>query len=149
MKRNPNKVCVFLVEDDESIRQTMELVLESEGFEVHTACDGAEAMATIHKVRVLPDLVITDLMMPNMTGWELVDALHRLGRTSKIPIIVYSAVSHYNEGNRVLQGTYLVRKPVELDNLLNTIKRALSGPDKIEPELFAPMAGQIQEANRR
>jgi CheY-like chemotaxis protein len=132
MKRDANKICVLLAEDDAAIRETMGMVLESEGFEVHTAIDGQDALGQIAAAKVLPDLLITDLMMPNVTGWELVDVIKKLNRTKNIPIIVYSAISHYAAGNPVLRGCYFERKPVELDHLMTTIKTALGGPARDE-----------------
>lgn len=134
MKKDGNKICVLLVEDDRAIRETMWMVLESEpNFEVHAAEDGKMALAMLADAKLrhetLPDLIITDLMMPNVTGWELVDAIRKVnGGLDHIPVIVYSGVAHYNADNKVLQGCLFLRKPVELDLLFNTIKRALSGP---------------------
>lgn len=129
MKQNPNKICVLLVEDDVDIRQTMWMVIEALGdFEVHAAEDGKQALKMITEHRTLPDLVITDLMMPNVTGWELVDALRTVERTHALPIIVYSAVAHYAVDNKILDGCYFLRKPVEMDLLEKTIKLALSQP---------------------
>ncbi len=126
MKQDANRICILLAEDDQAIRDTMAMVLESEGFEIHTAVDGQDALGQIAAAKTLPDLIITDLMMPNVTGWELVDVVHKLNRTRAIPVIVYSAVAHYAQNNSVLEGCYFVRKPVELDTLFNTIKQALS-----------------------
>jgi CheY-like chemotaxis protein len=127
MKRDPNKICVLLVEDDRAIRETMWMVLESEpNFEVHAAEDGKMALDMLAGSKVFPDLIITDLMMPHVTGWELVDALKKMGNLKHIPVIVYSGISHYNVDNKVLQGCYFLRKPVELDVLFDTIKHALS-----------------------
>ncbi len=126
MKQDANKICVLLAEDDEAIRQTMAMILEAEGFEVHAAEDGQQALAMIAQAKVLPDLLITDLMMPNVTGWELVEIVHKLNKTRSIPIIVYSAVAHYNDGNEVLKGCYFERKPMEINHFLDTIKEALS-----------------------
>lgn len=129
MKRDPNKICVLLVEDDTSIRETMSMVLETLDLEVHAAEDGKVALEMIGKAKTLPDLIITDMMMPNITGWELVDTVRKLERTHAIPIIVYSAVAHYVANNdRILGGCYFLRKPVELDILEATIKKALSNP---------------------
>lgn len=129
MKKDANKICVLLVEDDVSIRETMWMVLESEpDFEVHAAEDGKQALKMIAEARVLPDLIITDLMMPNVTGWELVDTIRKLERTHAIPIIVYSGVAHYASGNKYLSGCYFIRKPVELELLFKTIREALSQP---------------------
>jgi CheY-like chemotaxis protein len=135
MKKNPNKVCILLVEDDESIRLTMQMVLESEpDFEVHTAEDGKVALTMVAASKVLPDIIITDLMMPNVTGWELVDTIRRLERTHAIPIIVYSGVAHYAQGNPYLEGCYFIRKPVELDTLFSAIRTALGNPYNHAPK---------------
>jgi CheY-like chemotaxis protein len=129
MKRDGNKICVLLVEDDRAIRETMWMVLESEpNFEVHAAVDGKQALDMLAAAHVYPDLIITDLMMPNVTGWELVDAVKTANGLKHIPIIVYSGVAHYNKDNKALQGCLFLRKPVELDILFSTIKQALSGP---------------------
>lgn len=129
MKKDANKVCVLLVEDDVSIRETMWMVLESEpDFEVHAAEDGKQALKMIAEARVLPDIIITDLMMPNVTGWELVDTIRKIERTHAIPVIVYSGVAHYAAGNKHLAGCYFIRKPVELELLFKTIREALGNP---------------------
>lgn len=129
MKKDGNKICVLLVEDDLDIRNTMWMVIEALGaFEVHAAEDGKQALKMIAEARILPDLIITDLMMPNVTGWELVDALRVVERTHALPIIVYSAVAHYAVENKILDGCYFLRKPVEMDLLESTIKQALSQP---------------------
>jgi CheY-like chemotaxis protein len=133
MKRDANKICVLLVEDDRAIRETMWMVLESEPeFEVHAAVDGKQALDMLSAAQVYPDLIITDLMMPHVTGWELVDAVKKANGLKHIPIIVYSGVAHYNADNKILQGCLFLRKPVELDLLFSTIKKALSGPQPKE-----------------
>lgn len=127
MKRDGNKICVLLVEDDRAIRECMWMVLETEPeFEVHAAVDGKMALDMLAQSKVYPDLIITDLMMPNVTGWELVDNLKKMGNLRHIPVIVYSGVAHYNADNKQLDGCYFLRKPVELDLLFKKIKLALS-----------------------
>src|SRR5258708_5848234 len=125
MKRDPNKICILLVEDDRSIRETMWMILESNpDFEVHAAVDGKQALSMLAQSQVYPDFIITDLMMPNVTGWELVDAVRKMGNLSHIPIIVYSGVAHYNKENALLKGCTFLRKP-EIDLLFDKIKEAL------------------------
>ncbi len=129
MKRNANKVCVLLVEEDQAIRETMAMILESEGYEVHSAEDGEVALQMMADPRqTLPDLIITDLMMPNITGWEMVDMLRKVKRTHAQAIIVYSSVAHYAFDNKILRGCYFLRKPVEIDLLIETVKKALGTP---------------------
>jgi len=128
MKTNLNRTYIMLVEDNASIREVMVMVLESMDFDVNTAKDGKEALRQLSQAHPLPDLVISDLNMPNMSGWELVDHLRKIERTRAIPIIIHSAVANYATGDNVLTGCYFLRKPVELETLEKTIKQALSQP---------------------
>lgn len=126
--------CILVVEDDDAIRETLGLVLQAEGFEVHSASDGAEAISHLYKAKVMPELVITDLMMPNISGWELIDVLRALDRTSSIPIVVLSAVTKYTSTDRVLSGCLFVEKPFDLDALLGVINKALHASDDAKEE---------------
>lgn len=121
-------MCIAFVEDDEAIRTTMCMVLESEGYEVHAFEDGKEAIIALNNSTDMPDLIITDLMMPHITGWELVDILHKTRRFCKLPIIVNSAVAQYNSDNKALEGCYFLRKPCELDVLFDKVKQAIAFP---------------------
>ena len=80
---------VLLVEDDPVILRLLEVNFELEGYEVLLAHDGAEGIELARTER--PDLVISDIMMPNVSGIELVEALKGDGDTSGIPIILLSA----------------------------------------------------------
>jgi DNA-binding response OmpR family regulator len=80
---------VLLVEDDPVILRLLEVNFELEGYEVLSAHDGAEGIEMAKAQR--PDLVISDIMMPNVSGIELVEALKGDGDTSGIPIILLSA----------------------------------------------------------
>ena len=80
---------VLLVEDDPVILRLLEVNFDLEGFEVVVAHDGAEGIDMARSER--PDLVISDIMMPNVSGLELVAALKGDGDTAAIPIILLSA----------------------------------------------------------
>jgi CheY-like chemotaxis protein len=77
---------VLIVEDDAGVREVGKLLLESQGYEVHTAEDGFEALIALKKA--LPDIIISDLSMPNMSGFELLSVVRR--RFPIIPVIVIS-----------------------------------------------------------
>ena len=77
---------ILIVEDDQALRQVGKLVLESQGYEVHVAGDGFEALIALK--RSLPDIIISDLSMPNMNGFELLSIVRR--RFPTIPVIVIS-----------------------------------------------------------
>ena len=77
---------ILVVDDDETIRNTSSMVLASKGFEVRTAADGFQAPAELRKSP--PDLIISDLRMPNMSGFELLSVVRR--RLPYIPVIAIS-----------------------------------------------------------
>ena len=74
---------VLVVDDDETIRLVSEAVLKQGGFDVRTAADGFEALALMRKA--MPDLLISDLKMPNMSGFELLSVVRR--RFPNVPVI--------------------------------------------------------------
>jgi len=77
---------ILIVDDEPSLRQVGKLLLEAQGYEVHCASDGFGGLATLKKA--LPDLIISDLRMPNMNGFEFLSVVRR--RFPMIPIIVIS-----------------------------------------------------------
>lgn len=76
---------VLIVDDDDSVRELLEFIVKKEGFQVESAADGEEAISKIEKV--LPDLVILDLMLPRYGGFEVLRQL-QTGETSGIPIVI-------------------------------------------------------------
>ncbi|MCI0438237.1 MAG: response regulator transcription factor [Chloroflexi bacterium] len=82
LERSENPL-VLVVEDDKSLRELYDEALTSEGFEVRTASDGFEGLKRFEEIA--PDVVLLDLMMPKMDGWE---ALERLRRVSECPVII-------------------------------------------------------------
>jgi len=74
---------ILVVDDDEQIRRVSEAVLSGRGYEVRTATDGFEALALMR--RALPDLIVSDLKMPNMSGFELLSVVRR--RFPQMPVI--------------------------------------------------------------
>ena len=105
---------IVLVEDDEAIRETFCELLEEEGYRVLTANNGREALAVLDSLHGEPCLVLLDMMMPVMDGWEFLGAL----RTDQhdIPVVVISAVAEATAG-----AVRVVRKPVDIDTLLDAV----------------------------
>jgi len=111
---------VMIVEDDPDIRECVQMVLEDEGFEVVTASNGAEAEEELAHIDQ-PCVLLLDLMMPVMSGWELLEHLQRAGRLADgdgIHVIVISAAPGH-----LPRGANCMRKPVKLDQLLAAVRR--------------------------
>jgi CheY-like chemotaxis protein len=79
----------LVVDDSMLIRHTLQRFLENRGFAVETAADGAEALEILKSAR--PHLILTDLKMPNIDGYTLIDALHAKAELSTVPIVVLTA----------------------------------------------------------
>ncbi len=109
---------VMVVEDDPDIRECVQMILEDEGYEVVTAANGAEAEAELARMED-PCILLLDLMMPVMSGWELLEHLERQGKLDDgITVIVVSAVlSDLPKGP-----VKVMRKPVRAEQLIETIR---------------------------
>ncbi len=85
MSANPADKLIVIVDDDDSVRELIEFLVRKEGFRVETAADGEAGLSTIQKL--LPDLVILDLMLPRYGGFEILRQLQQ-GDTARVPIII-------------------------------------------------------------
>ena len=117
---------VMAVDDDHVIRGLLEVNLEMEGHEVITAVDGRDAL---DKVRIShPDLILLDVMMPNVNGWQVAEALKGDPDTMHIPIVFLSARAMEAD---VRKGTDLgveayVTKPFDPIDLMDLVNRLLA-----------------------
>src|SRR3954462_12058426 len=84
---------VLVVDDDQDIRESLGMLLAEEGFDVHCAANGAEAVARMEAER--PCFVILDLMMPVMDGWEVAGRMHDDERLAEIPVCVVTATPEW------------------------------------------------------
>jgi two-component system response regulator MprA len=108
---------ILIVEDDANIRDVLKLALEFEGYEVVTAKNGKEGLDLLAETD--PGLILLDLMMPIMNGWEFVDHLKEKNLYAKYPVIVVSA---YSERAKIIECRDFVQKPLELEELLTSVK---------------------------
>ena len=118
MTEQPRRVLV--VEDDTSIRDTLELALTMQGYEVATAANGREAMALLRRWR--PDLIVLDLMMPVMDGWNFRAEQRRAGYDD-VPVLVLTASRNAADSKDALGAAERLQKPFDLRHLLDTISR--------------------------
>jgi two-component system chemotaxis response regulator CheY len=107
---------VLIVEDEEDLRELMQASLELRGYRVVTAQDGQEALDKIDSIEQLC-LVLLDLLMPGMNGWDFFEKMRQRPELSEVPVIVHSsASSHAPAGvTRVLQ------KPIQFERLISVV----------------------------
>ncbi|HZG96564.1 MAG TPA: response regulator [Mycobacteriales bacterium] len=118
---------VLVVDDDDVIRQLIRVNLELEGFEVHTAHDGEDALAKA--VALKPDVITLDIMMPRLDGWDAAAKLRADPETAHIKVVLLSARAQeadLRRGSRIGVDAYLT-KPFDPDELIDTVRRLAAG----------------------
>ncbi|HZZ83700.1 MAG TPA: response regulator [Anaeromyxobacteraceae bacterium] len=114
---------VLVVEDDVAVRQAVAEVLESEGFVAEQAGDGASALALLQAPEARPDVILLDLMMPVMNGWQFRTAQLQDPDLAEIPVVVMSAMDASG-----VQADASILKPFDVDQLVATVERVARGP---------------------
>lgn len=109
---------ILLAEDDTDTRFALAMLFELEGFEVVTAADGEEAY--FRAVNEQPDLIVTDINMPKVNGFDLIKMIQEDRRINSTPIVAMSAVEkqHLNRAKE-LGATAVAQKPIEFDQFLS------------------------------
>ena len=116
---------ILVVDDDESIRELLRLHLSSAGYEVQVAEDAIVAGYLVLKGP--PDLIITDVNMPHMDGFEFVAALRADSSLPRIPVIFLTSVEDGDARGRELGAAGYVTKPVRADRLLSLVAQHVPG----------------------
>jgi two-component system chemotaxis response regulator CheY len=109
---------VLIVDDDESIREALEMGLSLEHHASAVAADGREALSWLH-AHGTPRLILLDLMMPVMDGWQVLDQLRKDERLARVPVVVITAFGR--DLGSAAQFPVL-RKPIELQPLLDLVR---------------------------
>ena len=117
---------ILLVDDELELGKLVKMRLEANGYELLMAFDGQTALDKVHAERL--DLIILDLMLPKMNGYEVCTVLKQDGRYQKIPIIIFTAMAQTKDETLAKEcgaDAYL-RKPFQADQLLKMIASLLS-----------------------
>lgn len=114
---------ILVVDDDEDIRDSLRQVLEFEGYEVAVAADGLNALEILSKAKPVPGLILLDLMMPQMNAWEFNEERKLEPKFASIPVVVITASSHAEVAAKPISPAAVLRKPIDLSTLLETVKR--------------------------
>jgi len=114
-------ISVLVVDDDRDLRETLCEVLRDDGNTVHAANDGAEALALLRGGAPV-DVILLDLMMPRMTGWEFRKAQLADAALAGIPVVVMTAAADLDK--HPIDAGAVLQKPVELATLLRAVAAA-------------------------
>ncbi len=113
----------LVVDDSMLIRHTVCRYLQERGFEVESATNGADALEVLAQVR--PDIIVTDLNMPKMSGHELITALKAKPETAEIPVVVIAAKRTSTDGEMETRAQYVIYKDIAIDEQLEKAITAL------------------------
>jgi CheY-like chemotaxis protein len=113
---------VLVVDDDFEIRDVLSQLLEEEGYRVQSAANGQEAIGRL-RAGATPCVILLDLMMPVMNGWQFRSEQAADPALAQIPVVVISASRNIDEKALALDAADLLHKPLELDHLLDVVSR--------------------------
>jgi DNA-binding response OmpR family regulator len=111
---------VLVLDDEESIRLLAHDLLTEEGFEVRCGADGEEGLAILDAWR--PDVIVLDLMMPRMNGSDFLSRMRERG--ADVPFVVLSGARETSALSRELGAAAAIMKPFDLDDFIDTVRRA-------------------------
>jgi len=118
---------ILVVDDQPSIRGVLEIALREAGADVFTAENGRTALEVASAT--IPDLILLDLAMPEMNGWEVLNALASSPRTARIPVLLETSAGDFGSFDRAKRGgvAAFISKPFRLAEVIETCRRILDG----------------------
>ncbi len=124
------KAKILVVDDEIDTLNLVKMILETESYKVQIAQDGQEAFSRISQEK--PDLILLDIKMPGMNGYEICRKLKRSPETATVPIIMFSA-SDSNTKTRVREAGAdgFMLKPFTIEQLLDVVKKHLNQPENV------------------
>lgn len=142
----------MVVEDDNSLREIYKIRLTAEGYEIAAAADGEEALAVAVKEK--PDLILADVMMPKISGFDMLDILRQTPETKDVKVVMMTALSSEEQRDRgrdLGADRYLVKSQVGIEDVINTIHEVLgdksaSSSDQPSPAPAQPEGDETLEA---
>lgn len=113
---------VMIVDDDDDIRNTLRFLLEDSGYEVLTATNGSEALQQLG-AGARPSVILLDLMMPVMNGYQFAEQKRREATLADIPVVVITADGNANQKAQSIGARGHLRKPFSIDAVLREVER--------------------------
>ncbi len=117
---------ILIVEDDATLQRTLQEYLQTEGFDVFSAVDGEEALATIENLK--PDLILLDIILPKKDGYEVIKEIRAREDMKETPIVLLTNLGSINDVEKALNlgaTTYLVKADYTLEEIAGKIKNLL------------------------
>ena len=115
---------ILVVDDDEDLQQLLRLVLEGQGYSVETASNGEEALACLERRR--PGVILLDMRMPVMNGWEFVSALRQRDSRRAPPIVVVTAAANPGQQAAEVGAAAWIAKPYDMRRVMEAVEQALA-----------------------
>ena len=117
---------VLIIEDEKLIIVSTQMVLEAAGFRVESAMNGEEGIGKAKTIK--PDLILLDIMMPGIDGWETLTRLKRDPETSGVPVIIFTAREHArgHQKSAEMGAADYFRKPFEPDELIELVEKHIA-----------------------
>jgi CheY-like chemotaxis protein len=122
---------ILVVDDDKNVREVLSELLAREGYDVSSACDGQDALRKV--LMEWPQLIILDLEMPRMSGWEFLEVQAEHRSLARIPVLVISAFDH------TLDVAAVLPKPFQVVDILAAVRRLVGPPRSRDPVAADPV----------
>lgn len=138
---------IMLVEDDKSLREIYGVRLLAEGYDIVSAGDGEEALAMAIKER--PQLIVSDVMMPKISGFDMLDIIRSTTETKDIKVIMMTALSSEDQrtrGESLGADRYLVKSQVGIEDVVRVVHEVLDDAGTVQAPTAAPAAPAPQSA---
>lgn len=116
-------MAILIVDDEPAIRGMLGELLDDEGYPTILAVDGADALVQLTTHQEPPHLILLDMMMPRMNGWEFLRALETYPELNRIPVIVLSAQTIQPQQAAMAHVVAHLTKPIDLERLLSLVDR--------------------------
>ena len=137
---------ILLVEDDKSLSEIYSVRLRAEGYDILSASDGEQALALA--IKEVPDLIISDVMMPNISGFDMLDILRSTTETRGIHVIMMTALSSDEQRQRGMAlgaDRYLIKSQVGIEDVVRTVHEVL-GDASVPADTPAPLVNEPKRA---
>lgn len=124
LAQNSKQECILIVDDSTDNLYLMQFILETQGYKVGLANSGEQALEQVKIDH--PDLILLDVMMPQMNGYEVVERLRKDKDLQSIPVFLVTADKYISNNKAIAAGANgLIYKPIDIEQLLSTVAQTL------------------------